>query len=203
MEKQPPSKRRLPRLSFLLPDPPDDSDSSLCLGRALASQVMSTQCAPGHLRPWVGARPWPHLRHRPRTTPCREARARAAKPGEPANPRAAATGPVGRRIGGLQLLAEDRAARTSLRACRTGVRVSVPRRHLVGSTWSGALARPTASREGLQSLDSSRAAWRSGAAPRSAATPLPWARAWALGQWPVGFSGPPTRMSRAFPKITM
>jgi hypothetical protein len=162
------------------------------------------------------------LRHGPRAAASRDARAQATRPCEPAYPRAAATGPAGRRKGGLQLPAEDRAARTTLRAGRTGVRGSVPGRHQTGPTWSGAQAGPRPSHQDLRSLDSrtsmeevlpSRArgastqgpAWRSGAARRSAVTSLPRARAFGPCPClrPVGLSGPPTRMSRAFPQIRM
>jgi hypothetical protein len=57
--------------------------------------------------------------------PCtkgRGARARTARPGEPACPRAAAPGPAQGRKGGLKLPAEDRAAPTTLGAGRMGVR---------------------------------------------------------------------------------
>jgi hypothetical protein len=93
------------------------------------------------------------LRHRPRAAASRDARAQATRPGEPAYPRAAATGLAGRRKGGLQLPAEDRAARTTLCSCRTGVRVSVPRRHRTGPTWSGTRAGSTPSHQDLRSLD--------------------------------------------------
>jgi hypothetical protein len=141
------------------------------------------------------------LRHGPRAAASRDARARATRPGEPAYPRAAATGPAGRRKGGLQLPAEDRAARTTLRAGRTGVRGSVPRRHRTGPTWSGARAGSTPSHQDLRSLDSWTSmeevlpirargastqgpAWRSGAARRRAVTSLPRARAFGLWGFP-------------------
>ena len=133
------------------------------------------------------------LRHGPRAAASRDARARATRPGEPAYPRAAATGPAGRRKGGLQLPAEDRAARRTLRAGRTGVSGSVPRRHRTGQMeWSPDL-RSLDSWTSMEEVLPIRArgastqgpAWRSGAARRRAVTSLPRARA--FGPW--GFPG--------------
>jgi hypothetical protein len=133
------------------------------------------------------AGPRSQVRHRPRAAASRhgDARARATRPGEPAYPRAAATGPAGRRRGGLQLQAEDQAARTTLRAGRTGVSGSVPRRHRTGHMeWSPDLRSLDSwtSMEEVLPIRARRAstrglAWRSGAARCRAVTSLPRARA--------------------------
>ncbi len=54
----------------------------------------------------------------------------------------------------------------SLRAGRTGVRGSIPRRHRAGPAWSGARAGPTPSHQGPRSFDS-----RAGVEERSSTTP--------------------------------